>query len=69
MKGKKPCKDHFKLYFEFSKVKLRVKQKGGKCARLKTGQLALQLKNGLLAGKSLRDNIDLWTKVIQIAHN
>ena len=36
---------------------------------LEIGQLALQLKNSLLAGKLLRNNTDLWTKVIEKGQN
>lgn len=64
MGRKKPCKDHFNLRLEFSRVKLCVKQKEGKCVVLEIGQLSLQLNNALLAGKSLWSNRDLWTKVI-----
>jgi len=69
VKEKKPCQDHFKLCLEFSEVKLCVEQKGGKCMVLEIGQLALQLKNSLLAGKLLRNNTDLWTKVIEKGQN
>lgn len=58
-----------KLCLEISKVKMCVEKKGEKRMILKIGELALHLKNNLLAGISSRYNVGLWTKVVVKWHN